>query len=473
MIFDGISYREYLYGLSRSSRNDAIVAFVDFVERRLGGVMMFPLSKAPLGEVGHLATFRIATTLKDAGIITSFARIRNIPDEPQFRFWEVIGNDSNQSRTSGMSLRDTDALYAALAEGLERHLWLMEVDYFDSLARMTVSEAAGLGMTTLLPEQFVGFKPTKAAHGSREAIYAWIIGRSLLTGERVRLPAQTSSGADLSSIGHEHSFRERTTAGLATWPTQTGAQLAGLLELIEHDAYMIMWFNQLTLPRLSLDSVSKMSHSLATLIEDCKRYQLTVHAIPMITDAPTHAICVVVEDHSGSKPRFTVGLRAHNKLALCIEKALLEALRARIHYRSTVSARLLDSKTPITQITHGQRVAYWAFEKHASHLQFLITGTQIDAEINPWEQDTDKEHLARLLNWCRGRQYECVSVSLSTPKNNPLAWHVEKIIVPDLQPLHLEEKNRVLTGKRLADIPATRGFVPRSEPFIAMPHPFF
>ena len=67
---------------------------------------------------------------------------------------------------------------------------------------------------------------------------------------------------------------------------------------------------------------------------------------------------------------------------------------------------------------HGQTVLVGESD-NAKNLEFLIAGDEGRATESEWEHDTDEEHGARIVEWCRARGYECVSVALGASKSNP------------------------------------------------------
>jgi ribosomal protein S12 methylthiotransferase accessory factor YcaO len=233
-----------------------------------------------------------------------------------------------------------------------------------------------------------------------------------------------------------------------------------------------MWLNQMTLPRIQLDGPRNQSNTLDRLIKKCERYRLQVHAVRLLTDAPTHAVCVVVEDSTNLAIRFTLGLKAHRSLSHAIEKALLEALRAR-----TVSRIFSDSthKNGPSSPSKGrlERVAYWSNIEHSGALSFIIAGSEEDSGTSTWDFDNEEQHLGRIVDWCRQSSYECAAVSLGRSAQNPTNLHVEMVIIPELQPTHQSESKPHLGGTRLQKIPIQFGYSPRKNPFIERPHPFF
>jgi len=441
---------------------------------------MYDARRFPFGRPDLVEPFRLAEKLTRTGVIKSFYPLSNFPDEPPLSLWGAVcgGDEKNTPVGGGTWKNDTNALMACLAEGLERYLWWEERDYFVAPVRATADQIKKYG-PHIAPERFAAFSAKQRKEDPRwklepSSVFLWIRGTSLVTGKQTYVPAQTVSAIhDAHIFKGEPLIRHRNTTGLATWPTQAGARLAGALEVIEREAYMIMWLNQLTLPRISLTKIRARSTSLSELIDSCERYRLKIHVVQLLTDAPAHAVCVVLEDQSGQAPRFAVGLKAHRSLTNAIEKGIVEALRARRwHRHQTNDGKRWSLGTSPSEVGHFDRVLYWGVAAHAKKLEFMIAGEEKDVVPAAWESDTSEQHLQRITDWCRGSGYECVSVSLGTSKKNPTPWSIEMVVIPELQPTYLEEKSQQLGGERWKSVPQHFGITPRSAPFSDEPHPF-
>jgi thiazole/oxazole-forming peptide maturase SagD family component len=469
MIIDGIPATTVSPDAPLAER--AVATFLRFIENRLGVTIVRDGYNMPT-DAALIEPLQLGRLFVERGIIQKFSRSTTLfADEPHTKSWFAVCNDSTSHTVGGTTLYDdAGALYATLAEGLERYIWFTQTDYFVNPVRATTQDMEKKA-AVVRPERFAGFseqqraqKPERALR--EDATYLWIAGASLVSGTRVHIPAQTVSraGDRAMSGGTEPYIRQTTTNGLATWPTKKGAQLAGILELIERDAYMTQWLNQLTLPRLSLRSLCAKLPAIAELVATCNRYRLAMHVIPLLTDAPTHAVAVILEDTSGHTPRFAVGLRAHRSLATAIQKATTEALRARRFSRSWAQeGNTWDLKT---------RVHYWSHPENARALEFMIAGPEVEYVEAAWENDSEDAHLQRIISWCAESNMECISVPLTASKKNPTPWHIEMMVMPELQPTYLTEELQAFGGTRWREIPKKFGYTPRAEPFADRPHPF-
>ncbi|MEN9561647.1 MAG: hypothetical protein RIQ56_920, partial [Candidatus Parcubacteria bacterium] len=464
MIIDGISASKA--GSAAPLRERATAAFLAFVEKKLGIKTTNDIRDLRV-NLDMVETVRLANKLVQTGVITEFARVASDPDYPRTYTWRAVCNNETKHPVGGNTWEsDHDALRAAIAEGLERFIWLTQEDYFQRAVRARAEDMARRGFF-ISPEKIAGFSDAQR-HGistrtiSPETFFTWIQGVSLVRGRKTFVPAQVISGTknrETAQIYPEPEIRVSTTIGLATWPTQVGAQLAGINEILEREAYMIMWLNQLSLPRYTLSSLTSVDPGLTKLFADLERYRFKVSIIKMITDAPTHAIAAVIEDTSRSFPLYTIGLKAHRNLTSAVQKAVSEALRAQKSQRNWEKAgNVWNVNTPLETIGHRDRLRYWSVPENAKHMKFLVEGKEISAEKTPWANDTENQHLERIIEWCRTKNYECISVPLTKSAKNVTPWHIEMMFMPDVQPTYLTERNRTFGCNRWKEVPEFFGY---------------
>ena len=480
MLIDATPFSADAEGGATNIRDRALGSVVKLIEEKLGVFVGYNARNLPYERPDLRDAFALAGILQKKGIMRSLNREVLLPDEPHMYMWRAICNEATSHHAGGASLRsDHDALLAALAECLERYIWYSQKDYFVSSLRAKTSEMRARG-DAVLPERFSGFndEQRKLRPGrmlTDDSEFLWIQGTSLASSKKIYVPAQTVSSAWVSSPEgkKEPSIRNTNTIGLATWPTSAGARLAGALEVIEREAYMVMWLNQLTLPRIAFAPLAETSAALTQFAKSCERYRLRPHIIKLLTDAPTHAVCVIIEDLSATAPRFTFGLKAHRSLIQAVEKASSEALRARTGVRWHFSSKnVWDATMPVKDIGHRERLYYWAIPENATRLEFLISGKEENAELTAWDKDSEEQHLSRIVSWCKASGFEIVSVPLTTSAVNPTPLHIEMMVLPELQNVYLGEPVQAFGGTRWKDVPEKLGYKARKTPFADAPHPF-
>lgn len=478
MILDAIPFRE---SLSASEAKKVLVPYVDYLEKKLQVKVVRDLHEIPFGRIDLIEPFRLAALLKEHGVIKRFGRTILFPDMPKMKGWYAICNVPNDHQAGGTVWdSDEDGLYAALAEALERYIWMTQDDYFVDRTRATAAQIARLG-PYIAPENITGFSPEqRALHPDRvlhpDAEYLWIKGVSLTDEQEVFVPAQVISG--VRPQGWQGGFKEpvirqQNTNGLATWTTQSGARLGGLQELIEREAYMVMWLNQLTLPRISINELCSRFPSLEKNVAMCERYQFKTHVIQLPTDAPTHALAVVMEDVSGSTPRYSIGIKAHRSLEHAVVKAMTEAMRS---YRAcrlwANEGNVWDNTTPTANIGHRERLYYWAVPENEKYQEFMLRGKEIGVPSSAWDNDSIEMNLERIVQWCTDKKFDCISVSLTKSAKNPTPLHIEMVMIPQLLPTYLAEWTQQFGGTRWHDIPKALGYTALKKPFSERPHPF-
>ena len=469
-----------LHGSSSSAR--AVASFIRFLERRLGAEFIYDQAHSNYEPLELAGLLELAETLRARGIIRSYGRDPGLPDEPPLSHWyaeyKVAGSSK---RAAGSTTGDQRlALAKTLAETVERNAWFTH-DRFFPFYRGTVADVEKKG-GALRPERFASYSDSQRRNIPRLALaptdsFFWVRGRSWTTGRLVWIPAQIVSGHEklkaFSPSSGEPVIRASITTGLATRPERTGALLAGALEVIERDAYIITWLNQLSPPRLDLAVLARESESLARLLARCRRYRLLPQVLRLPTDAPAYAVCAVLEDATGALPRFSVGLKADRAPALAAEGAVLEALRAHLGARKLKLSPPVTwtPETKATDIGQYERLLYWAEGDRGDRLAFLTRGAIQPREEAEWEHDTDEEHFERIVAWCRAKNYELASVHFADTRVGPSLWQTEFVVMPELQPLHYNEKLPYAGGERLQEIPRQFGYAAR-EPYLDDPHPF-
>lgn len=460
--------------LGPTFKEQALGSFLKAVERTTGFEFTTDRSKLMFEDASIQNLAPIAKRLKQAGILLEVVPVMGrFPDEPPLFTWHSrFGTDDWAGGSS--SLNEHDALIAAMAEGLERYIWKYTDDYF--VDPITVTEA-GMHEPHVALKRFAGFSSAqrskdKVLRITPESKFLWIKAHSLVSGSEVYLPAQTITGRHTRSWGPgEALIRPPITTGLATGVTKTDALLGGILEVIERDALMITWLNQLTPPRVDLAALAREDDRIAKLLAQVERYRFSVEVFSMITDAPAHAVGAFVDDRSGVGVPRTLGMACDTRLADAIAHAISESFRMRHSARHQM--RTHDAKSVVARdIIYAERLLYWSYGERYRALDFMIKGAVQKNVAAPWEKDSPEEHLARLAAWARERGYEIASTDLGRSKKNPTELAIEMVVIPELQPLHLVEKHPCIGGKRLSEVPRRLGYKPRNQPYAAEPQPF-
>lgn len=471
----------YLTDTLRSQKDflsQSLLNFIEFIEKRTGGKLC-QVSNQDMPNPVLLPLYKIADELHKKGVIKKFFKARTMRDEPLRYSWVVECGGGGTHYAGGMSAHaDYNALIASLAESVERYLWFYANDFFKKPLTKTLGEMKDSQLAYIDINRFSGYdNKLKTKFPSLQITdddsFVWIKAYSWVQKKDIYVPVQTVvSGRQLSK--KEKNIRTPITTGLATWSSRNGALLRGILEIVERDAYMIHWLNQLHLPKINLETKVQKNSSLAELLDRCNKYGLVVNATKLLSDAPTHIVCVSIVDKYKHDPEIVIGLGANQSLEKAIESGLMESLRMRQNIRNQLDrGKAWDETREISSINHTERTLYWARSEKTAGLTFLCGRDEyLEDHQYDWESDTDEEHFLRLLEWIKKKGYEMYSVSFTESEYNVSPWHIEMVVIPELQPMHQNESLPFLEGRRLTEIPLQFGYDARKEPFASEPHPF-
>lgn len=428
-----------------------------------------PIKDLVAGEPHLQEAFGVVKRLVDNGTIERITAIQSFHDEP--RAYEFYGSGGG-----GIHFFDKEsALWAAIAESLERRIWKSETDYFKNPATLTIAEAVARG--GLDPARFAGFSEHQRASlpnlsFTPNAALLWIEGLSHISGKSTLVPAHVVSrawfGKAVIEARNEPYVRAPITTGLATGRTLEEAALRGFLEVIERDAFMVTYLNQLALPRLDLEELRKTDAHVGEVVSAFKRYRLETHAVLLLTDFNVPVVLSIVIDRTGKGPAISVGAKASFSLKDALMGALSESLAVRLSSRR-------KEKVPLPQkerFNRKERLAWWADPAQLPLIDPLIRGSLVQPALEgEGGAMSARDQLEQLTQHCKNKGYEAIAVDLSSSTCNVSSLKVAFSIIPELQPLHLDETYPAFGGRRLTEIPREKGYEPRGSVFTE-PHPF-
>ncbi|UUZ79171.1 YcaO-like family protein [Paenibacillus sp. P26] len=146
----------------------------------------------------------------------------------------------------------------------------------------------------------------------------WVKGRSLTTGREKWVPARFGLGLLPAYGGGEAQICFGFMTGSACGATMDQAVLSGSLEIIERDAFMIMWYNRLSLPRLDLASCPRLAERFRVYTEQ-SRFQL--HLVNTTSDLGVPSVFGVLKTRDG---KVCIGGAARLTQEEAVKKTLFE-----------------------------------------------------------------------------------------------------------------------------------------------------
>ena len=418
-------------------------------------------------------------------------KTEKIPDEPFIHLFSTRINNRVISTGSDF-FSEEDAYWKSLAEGIERYTWYESEDFFRNKTKK--ASFAEVRNNSLDIGRLAGFTEKQKREISflswdKNTRFEWIRSISLISGEKTLCPLQLVSSRYFknkvrfsdSSQRHEPMLRWAITTGLATGQSLEEAVVKGALEVIERDAFMITYLNKLSPKKFDQDLLSEESEKIKFILSKIKRYSLEIHILKLPTDFPLHITLAIAIDRTGKGPAFSLGARADFNLEKSIIDALTECTTMRIESRRYKVSEL-DSIVNLKVPNRLGRIVFWSKFENLPEISFLTSGETLKKEnwlqndfAIPREKTIKRDYYRKKMRFLskilERKKYEAVYVEITHPKTKPTGLRTVNVIIPELQPMHLNESVPYFGGKRLREIPEKLGF-PVPENLNAVPHPF-
>lgn len=379
----------------------------------------------------------------------------------------------------GMTHKPEEAISRAIGELLERHL--LTLYRRDAFTRSSYADLKSKSRTALDISLLNDFLPWQKEQNPRlerdKNCPIYWTEAEMLGGQKTLIPAQFvfwnyDSGKDLE----EPILVNPTTNGAGGHFTREEAILSGLLELIQRDGFLIYWLNSISPKRLD---VSEIAHGgVQKLLSDFKRYGIELYFLDTTSDIGIPSVTAAIVDRRGDEPLMAVGAATGFALADLIVHSASEALSIIDSVRAREAFLLPEPYRSFTEQSIGrmQRLSAWRGSAMLERFSFLISGEMQDARsltAQPPQLDSPREQLAYVREKLKtmGPGYEIYVYDVQHEVLDALGYHVVKVVVPQLIPLHLSEHLALLGSKRLHEMPMKLGYE-ATEEVNPLPHPF-
>jgi ribosomal protein S12 methylthiotransferase accessory factor len=415
------------------------------------------------------------------GIVRELAELRIDDDDPPFVHYlsyacstEAWGFLPNFGNNGGVGANVRTAIAKALGEAVERYCSAL-VRYDD----LVWSAYDRLDEPATSPASFALYRPEQYASAgfpwqpfTTDAPVAWTRGRSLVSGRPVLVPAA------FVYVPY-HYLRDRPdtpiaqpiSTGLACGPSPEDATLAALCEVVERDAFTLMWQARLVRPRIRPGS---LPGEVADLVDRYAAVGLTVHLVDITTDVACPTVLAVAEGFVPTSPAIAVAAASFPDPVVAARKSLEELAHTR-----KFAAQVMDYLPPVpveVEAGHpavdGQRahLRFYCPQEAKAVASFAWSGVR---EIDLAEQRSCRPSVDALVAEVAASGEDVIACDLTTPDVAELGLAVVRVVVPGFHPLHMGHANRCLGGRRLATLPLMAGVEDwspaRDNPY---PHPF-
>jgi len=271
--------------------------------------------------------------------------------------------------------------------------------------------------------------------------------------------------------GYRGSSRRHTTSnGLACGATLEEAVLAGLLELIERDAFMIVWANRLSLPRLDWSA-----H--AELVAHDRRYLapsgLDRAAVDLSAFMEVPTVLGVVRGGAG----VAVGAASAPSVEAAWRRALAEAFAVHAWGRALAGEGRFHRDDFADVESFEDHVRLYTDPRVAAHASFLdgAEETRDVRSVLAVEGGTPLELIESLATRLARHGVVAYAVDVTAPDVRAAGLRVAKVAAPELCALDAAHEGRFLGGRRLYEAAHVLGLRPEPLAPAAVnpyPHPF-
>lgn len=431
-----------------------------------------------------------AEKLQALGIIKKIERQPKYSDEPFFYKFSITTQQTANTGSGSDFFSENSAIWRAIGEAVERDLWAKKNDLLKNIQHLSYEKIAGRALNIF---KLAGFsekqkEDTPQLNFNKHTVFGWVPAISLTRsqlGKNILCPAQLINAYYFkkNTPNKEPLLRRCITTGVATASGNLEEAITkGILEVIERDAYIIAYLNKISPPVIDFEYLSYQDEKLEKVYKMFKRYQLEVYLVKLPTDFSANVISAVIVDKSGNGPTFVIGNSAKFDIKSAILSALAEAFSIRLVLKKNWESRKEIALPELKKFKQFDRMFYWAKPENASQLNFMIQGEKVKIDLETEDNFFDtkekteskeyyKEKLQLLTKELEKKSYEACYVELSTPAVKKIGLRSVQVIIPDLQPIHLEEEFPCFGGKRLNEVPKITGYIPANE-LNQAPHPF-
>lgn len=424
---------------------------------------------------------KIYNNLKAKGILGGYGPRYTFPDEPQFFQYACERSPYSIKVKKGLgfgcSENEPEAFIAAVAEAIEHYCILYERDElfaYDSYSNLKTIAINPVRFVTFSKQQLES-KEYKRFRFTDKTSFNWLEGYSLTKKKKVLVPSSLVYANYNCRKRKEPIIQLKNSTGAACGPSLEFAIYRGICEIVERDAYMISFINNIPKKIINLDS----DHHLSKFKRRIERYDLEVYVLNTQLDFPMTTTTCLIFDKTGSGPAVCTGLGGSLDPKRAIQTAVYESVRRHISARD----RFYRTKPLPMPIKNSfdwfllKKQLLWAAPHMIQTAQNFINDKQIVnyKELHNGKNDLpEKGKIEFLIEELRLRNCEVVYVDMTIPEVEELGFKVVKVLIPEMVPLWRDERYPYLKVKRLYDVPKKLGYEtkPMTSENVFSVHPF-
>jgi len=293
----------------------------------------------------------------------------------------------------------------------------------------------------------------------------WVRARAWGGEAQVWVPASCVYVPYLFEDGVEPFTHMPISTGLAAGPERDWCVRKGVLEILERDALMIVWYARIAAPRIEPASCVGVSADCDALLAAIWGDRARWHFNLLTVDVELPIVCASIIDEDGP-PLTSFGIAADGDPARALMLAMEEALLTRtLVNRSSLPAS--EDGFPIRTL-RDHLLVHAGSRPLRDRMRFLTD----DGPELTFEQVERRFAGVDLAAGVAAAGFEVFWVDVTSPDVAAQGLWTTRALMPGAQPLDNDHRNRHLGGPRLLEVPRRMGLDVSVETLNPDPHPF-
>lgn len=417
------------------------------------------------------------------GIIKELRMIKLARDDPSVFIAQAEPSDTSpliglKASNHGAACASTPerALVRAAGESIERYC--STFFDFDSMLVSTPFELRKKGVAFIHTEELYPYAewqysspgfPFKRA--TENMNIRWVPGQSTIDGSQVLLPASVVY-VPYHFVPEVEPFTHMSiSTGLAAGPSFNWCVEKGVQEILERDAFMIVWNKKVRVPPINIESCFGHLPELDNLLLRGMEVgaQWLINCITVDVPVPVFSAMLI---NNGPRPLTSLGIAADIDPLKALSAAVEEALLTRV---------LLNHCTEL----HNPRYIHKDCSTLRGHLLSHATDPRLRKALQFLEGDQEMSlssvvnlffttsPISSILELVCAEGFHPISFDVTTEDVAETGIHVVRTVMAGTQPLDNDHRYRYLGGSRLEKVPYSLPYdsLPADE-INPDPHPF-
>lgn len=437
-------------------------------------------------EPGIDSSLRNLSAILNPGFnfIGDVRRVRQYHDEPKFWHYSATINSKYSkhdgknfhSKSSGASFfSEKIAFLKCLGEAIERYcnfIFFEDSTSFIGSFKEIKREALNPCLMGNFSENQLKKEDFRRFRINENSKLRWTRGRSLTGNKLVHIPSQLVY-LSYPFLDQESTIYPGISTGVAGGSCLSAALVRGIYEVVERDSFMIYYLNKLQPSKINLKDIN--DDKVQQFLKSARRYRLEIVSLDITSDLEIPVVVSVIINRTGIGKAISVGLKSNLSVIDAIIGSIEEALHTRSWLRSEYEKNPKKVKPSDLQKNTSIKLRgfLWYPSEAIKNLNFWIQSSEKKTPPNHYKILSSGEEFRELLALFEKSGYEIYYKDLIIPVLKKLQYYVVKVIIPQMQPLYLNEKYPLLGGERLYNVPKRLGHAGKTEgEFNKCPHPF-